>query len=97
MNSSTLNSHSNRWKREGKNSRAILPKDDVRIENLVLVQDVLHHLLIAVSEDRRSRELDATSGLPLEVDARTATIQPNAHFFQLPFEEFPLQGEQMNK
>jgi len=69
---------------------AVLAEQHLGIEDLEGVQDGLDHFLVAAREGTGGVEAQATALLLLEVDVGLALVQPDAHAFQLPFEQLPM-------
>eukprot|EP00160_Parvularia_atlantis_P021656 Unigene9472_Nuclearia_a/m.28918 Unigene9472_Nuclearia_a/g.28918 ORF Unigene9472_Nuclearia_a/g.28918 Unigene9472_Nuclearia_a/m.28918 type:complete len:389 (-) Unigene9472_Nuclearia_a:1-1167(-) len=63
--------------------RRVLADDDLSVEDLVLVQDHVDHLLVQVRELDRRVERDAAALLDLEVDVGWPRVEPDADVVQL--------------
>jgi len=69
---------------------AVLAEQHLGIEDLEGVQDGLDHFLVTARQGTGGIEAQATALLLLEVDVGLALVQPDAHAFQLPFEQLPM-------
>uniref|UniRef100_A0A8W7Q3G9 Uncharacterized protein n=1 Tax=Anopheles coluzzii TaxID=1518534 RepID=A0A8W7Q3G9_ANOCL len=70
--------------------RAVLPEQDLRVENLERVQYRLYHLFVAPGQRAGRVKADATPLLDLEVDVGLALVQPQPDRLQLVLEQIPV-------
>lgn len=75
--------------------RAVVPEHNVRVEYLVFVEDIHDHLLVNMSQQRRSSEFDSTSRLSFEIDSGLLFVQTNPHLVELPLQQFSLQTTEL--
>jgi hypothetical protein len=68
----------------------ILPDENIRIMDLVLLKNVLDHLLVNSCKLQGGRNLDTTVLSESHLNVRLLLIQPDAHFLQLNGEFPPL-------
>ena len=68
----------------------LIANEHVAVQNLVVTQDVVQHLLVKVLWRRLERDFHAASLFRLEVDIRRLAIEADSHGFQLLLEEAAL-------
>uniref|UniRef100_A0A182U889 Uncharacterized protein n=1 Tax=Anopheles melas TaxID=34690 RepID=A0A182U889_9DIPT len=70
--------------------RAVLPEQDLRVENLERVQYRLYHLFVAPGQRAGRVKADPAPLLDLEVDVGPALVQPQPDRLQLVLEQIPV-------